>query len=255
MLTLRLVFHLALRQAAGLTASVLRLVGRDLSVPDHTTLSRRGRAFAGRQPRVHTGSGPLHLVLDSMGLELFGQGEWDAAKHGRRKRQWRRLHLAVDATTGEIVAHLLTEGTAGDAAQVPNLLRTVEGTMASMTADGADDGERTYAAASARQPDPSPDVVIPPRASAVPSTADPVQHTARDRHIRLMAEKGRMEWQRLTGYGRRALAETAMSRWKHLIGSRLRARTFAGQQGEAALAVSVLNRMTHTAKPVSVRVS
>ena len=117
------------------------------------------------------------------------------------------------------------------------------------------DGEPTYAAARARQPDPSLDVVIPPRASAVPSTADPAKWTARDRHVRLMAETGRMEWQRRTGYGRRALAETAMSRWKHLIGPKLRARTLSGQQGEAALAVSVLNRMTRTAKPVSVRVA
>ena len=254
-LSLRLVFHLALRQAAGLAGSVLRLLGLDLPVPDHTTLSRRGRAFAGRQPRVCAGNGPLHLVLDSTGLELFGQGEWDATKHGRRKRRWMKLHLAVDATTGEIPAHVLTEGTADDAAQAPDLLRTVEGAIASLTADGADDGEPTYEAARTRQPDPPPDVVIPPRASAVPSTADPAQHTPRDRHIQLMAEKGRMQWQRLTGYGRRALAETAMGRWKHLIGPRLRARTLPGQQGEAALAVSVLNRMTRTAKPVSARVA
>ena len=109
------------------------------------------------------------------GLELFGQGEWDAAKHGRKKRQWRKLHLAVDATTGEITAHVLTESAADDAAQVPDLLRTVEGTIASLTADGAYDGEPTYAATRARQPDPPPDVVIPPRASAVLSTTDPAQ--------------------------------------------------------------------------------
>ena len=248
-------FRLALRQAAGLASSVLRLLGLDLPVPDHTTLSRRGRAFAGRQPRVRAGSGPMHLVMDSTGLELFGQGEWDAARHGRKKRQWRKLHLAVDATTGETAAHVLTTGTADDAAQVPDLLRTVEGTIVSLTADGAYDGEPTYAAARARQPDPPPDVVIPPRASAAPSTADPAQQTARDRHIQLMAERGRMEWQQLTGYGRRALAETAMSRWKHLIGPRLHARTLSGQQGEAALAVSVLNRMARTAKPDSVRVA
>lgn len=202
-----------------------------------------------------SGDDPLHLVLDSTGLELFGQGEWDAVKHGRRKRQWRKLHLAVDATTGEIAAHVLTDGTADDAAQVLDLLRTVEGTVVSLTADGAYDGEPTYAAARSRWRDPPPDVIIPPRACAVPSTADPAQHTARDRHIQLMAERGRMEWQRRTGYGRRALAETAMSRWKHLIGHKLRARTLSGQQAEAALTVSVLNRMTRTAKPVSVRVA
>lgn len=99
----------------------------------------------------------------------------------------------MDATTGEIAAHVLTEGTAGDAAQVPELLRSVEGSMASLTANGAYDGEPTYAAARARQPNPPPDVVIPARASVVPSKDDPAQHTARDRHTQLTAETGRME--------------------------------------------------------------
>ena len=101
-LTLRLVFHLALRQAEAFSRSVLRLLGLELAIPDHTTLSRRGRAFAGRQPRVVPHDGPVHLVLDSTGLQLFGQGEWDAQKHGRTRRQWRKLHLAVDSDTGEM---------------------------------------------------------------------------------------------------------------------------------------------------------
>ena len=103
-LTLRLVFHLALRQAEAFAASLLRLLGLELSIPDHTTLSRRGRRFAGRQPRVACRDGPVHLVLDSTGLQLFGQGEWDAEKHGRACRRWRKLHLGVDAETGEIAA-------------------------------------------------------------------------------------------------------------------------------------------------------
>ncbi len=117
-LTLRLVFHLALRQAEAFSRSVLRLLGLVLPIPDHSALSRRGRAFAGRQPRVQASAGPIHLVLDSTGLELFGQGEWDAEKHGRAQRQWRKLHLAVDADTGEIAAHVLTEGHADDAPSV-----------------------------------------------------------------------------------------------------------------------------------------
>ena len=254
-LTLRLVFRLALRQAEAFAASVLRLLGLELSVPDHSTLSRRGRAFAGRQPRVAAGGGPVHLVLDSTGLQVFGQGAWDAEKHGRTKRRWLKLHFAVDATTGEVAAHVLSEGTADDAAQVPALLGQVEGQIASVTADGAYDGEPTYAAALQRQPDPPPDVVIPPRASAVPSTGDPAKQTSRDRHVRLVAEKGRMGWQKATGYGRRSLAETAVGRYKHLIGPRLRARTRAGQRGEVALAVAALNRMIRVAKPVSVHVA
>src|SRR5215212_5017018 len=123
-LTLRLVFHLALRQAEGFTASVLRLLGQELRVPDHTTLSRRSRGFAGRQPKV-VPNGPMHLVIDSTGLKLFGQGEWDEEKHGRARRSWRKLHLAVDADTGEIVASTLTDNAADDAGQVPALLEAV----------------------------------------------------------------------------------------------------------------------------------
>ena len=256
-LTLRLVFHLALRQAEAFSRSVLRLLEAALPVPDHTTLSRRGRAFAGRQPRVLASDGPVHLVLDSTGLELFGQGEWDAEKHGRARRQWRKLHLAINAETGEIAAHVLTEGHADDAAQVPALLGQAEGVIASVTADGAYDGEPTYAAVAARQRHPPPDVVVPPRASAVPSSHDGGcnAQSPRDRHIQLMAERGRMGWQQATGYGRRNQAETAMFRYKHLIGPKLRTRSLPAQQGEVTIAVMVLNRMIRTAKPVSVRVA
>jgi hypothetical protein len=251
-LTLRLVFHLALRQAEGFTASVLRLLGQELRVPDHTTLSRRSRGFARRRPKAIP-HGPMHLVIDSTGLKLFGRGEWDEEKHGRARRSWRKLHLAVDADTGEIVACVLTDNGADDAGEVPALLGQVEGEIASVTADGAYDGEPVYHAATSRQPDRPPDVVIPPRSSAVASTEDAGAQSQRDRHIQLIAEKGRMAWQRATGYGRRSHAETAVGRYKAIIGPRLRARSLPAQQGEAAIAVEVLNRMLRVAKPVSVR--
>ena len=253
-LTLRLVFHLALRQAEGFATSVLRLLGQELRVPDHTTLSRRSRGFAGRRPRT-VPHGPMHLVTDSTGLKLFGRGEWDAEKHGRTRRSWRKLHVAVDVGTGEIVACVLTDNAADDAGQVPALLDQVEGEIASLTADGAYDGEPVYQAAASRQPDPPPDVVIPPRSSAVPSTEDAGAQNQRDRHIRLIAEKGRVAWQQATGYGRRSHAETAVGRYKGLIGPKLRARGLPAQRGEAAIAVGVLNRMTRAAKPISIRVA
>jgi len=252
-LTLRLVFHLALRQAEGFARSVLQMLRMALPVPDHTTLSRRGRAFAGRQPRVQPGGGPIHLALDRTGLELFGQGEWCAAKHGRLRRRWLKLHLGVDASTGEIAAHVLTDGNGDDAAQAPALLGQCKGTLASVTTDGAYDRDPVYQAAAARQSVSPPEVVIPPRADAVPSTPDPDGQSMRDRHIRLMAERGRIGWQRATGYGKRNHAETTMGRYKHLIGPKLRARSRPAQLGEAALAVQVLNRMIREAKPVSVR--
>ena len=250
-LTLRLVFHLALRQVEGFARSVFRLLELDLSVPDHSTLSRRGRAFAGRQPRAARHDGPVHVVLDSTGLQVFGQGEWDAEKHGRTPRQWRKLHLAVDAQTGEIVAHSLTDKDAGDITQVASLLATVEGQIASVIADGAYDGTSVYDAAAARQHEPLPYVVIPPRASSVVNPDDDIQ-TLRDRHVRYIAEKGRLAWQKANGYGRRSLVETTIGRYKHIIASKLRARSTAGQKGEVAVAIRALNRMTQIAKPISV---
>ena len=249
----RILTSSALRQAEAFTRSVLALLGLGLRVPDHTALSRRGRTFAGRQPRVRASGGPVHLVLDSTGLEPFGQGEWWAAKHGRARRRWMKLHLGVDAATGEIVAYVRTDGHADDAAQVPDLLRQPEGDITSLTADGAYDGDLVYQAAATRQPGRPPEVVIPPRSSAVLSATDPGEQSPRDRHIQLMSQHGRMAWQRMTGYGRRNAAETAVGRYKRLIGPRLRARNVAAQAGEVALAVQVLNRMIRQAKPVMVR--
>jgi transposase len=138
---------------------------------------------------------------------------------------------------------------------VPALLGQAEGLIGCVTADGAYDGEPTCAAAAARQRDPPPDVVVPSRASAVPSSneGDGGAQSQRGRHIRLTAECGRMGWQKATGYDRRNQAETTMARYKHLIGPKLRARSLSAQRGKAAIAAAVLNRMIRTAKPVSIR--
>ena len=254
MLVLRLVFHLALRQAEGFARSTLRLLGQELCVPDHTTLSRRSRDFADRKPQA-VPRGATDLVVDSTGLKLFGRGEWDEEKHGRARRSWRKLHIAVDAGTGEIVACVLTDDGADDAGEVPALLDQVEGGIASVTADGAYDGEPVYRAVAGRQPDPPPDAVVPPRASAVAGTEDADARGQRDRHVRFIAEKGRMAWQRATGYGRRSHVEAAVGRYKAIIGPKLRARGLPAQQGEAAIAVEVLNRMIRVAKPISARIA
>src|SRR5919202_1340766 len=107
-LTLRALFRLGLRQTEGLIGSILRLLGLELRVPDHTTPSRRGAGLP--VPRPRSGSGPLHLLVDSTGLKLCGPGEWRMEKHGtKRRRAWRVLHLAADADTGRIVASVLTD--------------------------------------------------------------------------------------------------------------------------------------------------
>ena len=165
-LTLRAVFRLALRQTEGLIGSVLRLLGLDLAVPDHSTLSRRAATL--RVPRPRPGERPVHRLVDSTGLKLCGPGEWLAAKHGaERRRAWRKLHLATDADTGRIAAAALTGHDVDDGCQVCPLLDRIDGPVASFTADGAYDRVDVYAEVAARHPVAA--VIVPPRAGAVPS--------------------------------------------------------------------------------------
>ncbi len=159
----------------------------------------------------------------------------------------------MDPESGEILASELTTTEEGDAALVSPLLDQITGPIASVIADGAYDGEPVYRAVSERQPDPLAAVIIPPRATAVPGPTAGTAPTQRDRHIRTIREKGRMGWQRAVGYGRRSLGETAVFRYKAIIGRSLRARTLPGQKTEARVGCSVLNRMTRLGMPVSQR--
>ena len=136
-LTMRAVFRLALRQTEGLIGSVLALLGLDLTVPDHSTLSRRSTRLD-MPPLRRSGTGPLHLLVDSTGLKLGGAGEWLVEKHGTsRRRSWRKLHLGVDAESGEIVAIELTRKEIDDATRRAPLLDQISDSVASFTADGA----------------------------------------------------------------------------------------------------------------------
>src|SRR3712207_8818469 len=134
-------FRLALRQTEGLIGSILRLLGLELAVPDHSTLSRRAETLEVPRPAARPSGEPLHLLVDSTGLKLCGPGEWLAERHGTRARRgWRKLHLATHADTGRIVASALTDHDADDGSQVGPLLDRVDGPVAS-TADGAFDRE------------------------------------------------------------------------------------------------------------------
>src|SRR4051794_2381150 len=251
-LTLRTVFSLALRQTEGLIGSILQLLDLDLAVPDHSTLSRRAATLA--VPRPQAGRAPVHLLVDSTGLKLCGPGEWLTEKHGtKRRRAWRVLHLATDADTGRIVASVLTNKEADDGSQVGPLLDHVDGPVASFTGDGAYDRDDVYAAVAARYPAAA--VVVPPRANAVPSKAPETAPTQRDRHLRCIAERGRMGWQRASGYNWRALVESDISRWKRVIGDGLRFQTDERQASEVAIAANVLNRMLELGRPEYVRIA
>jgi Transposase DDE domain len=251
-LTLRAVFRLALRQTEGLIASILRLLGLDLAVPDHTTMSRRGETLQVSQPRP--GSEPIHLLVDSTGLKLCGPGEWLIEKHGTRKRRsWRKLHIGVDADTGQIVAAKLTTNDVDDGSQVGPLLEQVAGPVASFSGDGAYDRDDVYGEVAQRHPDAM--VIVPPRSSAVLSATAETEPTQRDRHMQLIAERGRMGWQRASGYNWRALVEADIGRYKRVIGDALHSRTEGSQTTEVAIAAAALNRMLDLGRPAYVRVT
>jgi hypothetical protein len=251
-LTLRAVFRLALRQTEGLIGSILALLGLDLAVPDHSTLSRRAETLEVLRPKA--GSEPMHLLVDSTGLRLCGPGGWLEEKHGtKRRRAWKMLHLATDADTGQIVASVLTSRDADDGSQVGPLLERVDGSVTSLTGDGAYDRDDVYAEVAAHYPDAA--VVVPPRASAVPSEAAQSAPTQRDTHLRCIAERGRMGWQRASGYNWRALVEADVSRWKRVIGDGLRSQTNGRQVTEVAIAANVLNHMLELGRPEYIRIA
>src|ERR687894_157776 len=252
---LRLAFGRPWRQTEGLLRSLTALLGVDVGVPDHTTFARRspGLALATALAQAQA-RGPVHVVIDATGLKVHGAGEWQVERHGGRgRRTWRKLHLAVDPGSGEILASELTTSEEGDASQVGPLLDQIPGPIASVTADGAYDGEPVYRAVSERQADPPVAVIIPPPAGAVPGPTAPTAPRQRDGHLRTIEDRRRLGWQKAVGYGRRSLGETAMFRYKTVIGRSLRARTLPGQKTEARVACSVLNRMTRLGMPVSRR--
>ena len=221
--------------------SIVALLGVDLAIPDHTTFSRRGGGLTVLSQRVERDE-PLHLLVDSTGVKIYGEGEWRDQKHGvRSRRRWRKLHLAVDADTQEIAAVELTPDDVGDVSALPDLLDQIEGPVGAVTADGAYDGDTVYD--NVLQRHPAARVIIPPRSTAVLSQAGTTQ---RDDHLRTVEDHGRIGWQRRSGYGRRSLVETAMYRYKTIIGRRLHARTLPNQKAEAKIACTVLNRMTST---------
>ena len=251
-LTLRAVFRLALRQTEGLIGSILRLLGLDLAVPDHSTLSRRAETL--EVPRPIPRTEPVHLLVDSTGLQLCGAGEWLVEKHGtRRRRSWRKLHIGVDASTGQILASELTPHDVDDSSQVEPLLDQITDPLASLTGDGAYDQAGIYGTVAERHPDA--DVIVPPRSTAVLSEDGETTPTQRDRHLRSIAEHGRMAWQKRSGYNRRSLVEAAISRLKRVIGDALRSRTDRRRATEIAIAVRALNRMLELGRPKTVRIA
>lgn len=253
MATLEEVYHLPLRATEGLMLSVVQLLGLQLSVPCYTTLSRRRRSLEVELPRLGKDE-PLHLVVDSSGIKVYGEGEWKVRQHGVSKRRtWRKLHFGVDESTLEFVAVAVTTNDFKDSQLLPDLLEQVPDELSQVTADGAYDSRNCYDAIRAREAR----AAIPPqkRAHIWQHGNTQAQRHLRDENLRAIRKKGRREWKRASKYHRRSLAETQVFRVKTIFGERVRARSFEGQAAQMLVRCATLNRMTHLGMPDSFEIT
>lgn len=248
-LTLKVLHQLPLRQATGFVESLLQQAGLNWRTPDYSTLCRREKTLQvelGRMPR----SGPLHLLIDSTGVKMLGEGEWKRKKHGADyRRQWRKVHLGIDAETLEIRAMEVTDNGTGDAPMLPELLRQIpaEEVIDRVSADGAYDTRSGHAAIAARQAV----AVIPVRKNGQLWKGTSAGVLARNETLRATQRLGRRVWKQWSGYHRRSLVETKMRCFK-LLGERVAARDFDRQVAELQIRASILNRFTRIGRPHTV---
>lgn len=254
MLTIKEVFHLTNRSVEGFVRSLFQMMSIDLPVPDHSTISRRGKALKVKMPRKASGS--LKLVLDSTGLKIYGEGEWKVRKHGYSKRRtWRKLHLGADPESGEIRTVLLTKNSVSDDTVVKELLEQIEQELLACAADGAYDKRKVYAALNEHSPEV--DILIPPRKNARiwQHGNSKAKRLERDENLRYIRRHGRQQWKEDSGYHMRSLAETAMFRLKIIFGNELSARLVETQTTQALIRCLALNKMTRLGMPESYQVA
>jgi transposase len=248
--TMKSVYHQAGRQTQGLLESLFELMGIALDVPDHSTVSRRMGKLQVSLPVVPK-TEAVHVVVDSTGVKVYGEGEWKTRQHGPSKRRtWRKLHLGVDEATGEIIAAVVSTNDIGDGPVLNDLLEQIEGQIEQVSADGAYDHAHCYDEITER----GAKAVIPPRQDAViwqHGNCKAPPHP-RDENLRHIRKHGRKKWKRDANYHRRSLAETTMFRLKAIFGGKVRSRKFNNQAAELLLQCAALNRMIQIAKPDSV---
>lgn len=256
MLTLRAVFKLPYRQTEGLGQSIMDMldVADAVTVPDYTTLCKRSRDLTVALPTSRRQEAK-HIVVDSTGLKVYGEGEWKVRQHGYSKRRtWRKLHLSVDEATQEIQAVELTEASVDDAEAGCQLLDDTPGPIEQVSGDGTYDKRKFYEACTGREVDR---IAVPPQHNArIWQHGNSSKPTLpRDQNLRRIRRVGRKQWKHESGYHRRSLAETAVFRFKTIFGNSLSARTLPRQITEARIKCAALNRMTRLGMPDSYHVA
>lgn len=252
MATLQAIYRLPLRGTQGLVQSLFELMQIRLPVPNYSTLSRRKKALAINLPQRKTGEG-IHVVIDSTGIKVFGEGEWKVRQHGwSNRRTWKKLHVAVNERNGDILAVEVTDNSVSDGTVLPDLLEQIALQIIQVSADKAYDKRKCYDAIRKRAAKAS----IPPQKGAriwQHGNTQGERHI-RDENLREIRKKGRKAWKRDSGYHRRSLAETTLSRYKRVLGPTISARTFAGQATEIKIRCKILNKMYEFGRPESYRV-
>ena len=251
-LSIKSLFSLPLRQSLGMVESLLRLAGLDWKVPDFSTVCRRQKHLSVKLP-YRPSTTALDLLVDSTGIKFLGEGEWKRKKHGADyRRQWRKVHLAIDAHTLDIRAIEVTDNGTGDAPMLPELLSQIpaDEPIASVGGDGAYDTKACHAAIARR----NAQAIIPPRKNARAWKNNQTGAASRNEALRACQRLGRRIWKKWIGYHRRSLVETKMNCFKRL-GERVMARTFERQVTELHIRVALLNRFSQLGRPVTVAVA
>lgn len=254
MLTVKEVFHLGNRGVEGFVSSLFRMLKINLPVPDHSTLSKRGKDLKVKLPKKTSQS--LNIVMDSTGLKIYGEGEWKVRMHGVSKRRtWLKLHIGANPQGGEIQAVLLTGNNVSDDQAVEKLLDQIEQPILDFAADGAYDKRKVYDRLNAHSPDVN--ILIPPRKNARiwKHGNTKSERLKRDENLRSIRKEGRKEWKKNSGYHIRSLAETTMFRLKTIFGGELSARLLETQTTQALVRCAALNKMTHLGMPHSYNVA
>lgn len=254
MAILQAIYHLPLRQTQGLLESLFMLMAITLAVPSYSTLSRRKQTLTITLPQRRSGEG-VHVVIDSTGVKVFGEGEWKVRQHGWSKRRtWKKLHVAVNEATGEILASKVTDNSVTDGSVLPELLEQIEPSLLidQVSADKAYDKRKCYDAIHER----GARATIPPQKGAHiwQHANTQAERLDRDENLRAIRKLGKAAWKRTCGYHRRSIAETTMSRFKRIFGPTISARTFAGQAVEINLRGKILNQLYDLGRPDSYRV-
>lgn len=254
MVTVQAVFHLTNRGVEGFVRSLFWMMKINLPVPDHSTLSKRGKDVQVKLPQK--ASQGLNIVMDSTGLKIYGEGEWKVRMHGVSKRRtWRKLHVGANPADGEIQAVILTENRVSDDAAVEVLLAQIEQAIVKFGADGAYDKRKVYDCLNAHSPDVM--ILIPPRKNARiwKHGNTKTERLKRDENLRSIRKDGRKEWKKNSGYHQRSLVETTMFRLKTIFGDDLSARLLETQTTQALVRCAALNKMTHLGMPQSYKVA